>query len=77
MVLFKIQPKDVESGIRSRTNSIPVYSRMTLLNGESFMEGVNVVKNDLSQIAPIMVKRTPEVVWQIFCTTNLKIKGLG
>jgi hypothetical protein len=72
MVALKVQSKDVESGIKSQTNSIPVHSRVILQNGESFMDGANLLKNDLSQLTAIWVKRTPEGVWQTLCKIKIK-----
>jgi len=72
MILFKIQPKDVESGIRSKLNSIPAHSRGIPQNGESLAEGVNLIENELSQLTAIWGKRTPGGVWQILYKIRIK-----
>jgi hypothetical protein len=71
MVALKVQPEDVESGIKSQI-SIPVHSRVIPQNGESLTEGVNLIKNDLSQLTAIWVRRTPEGVWQTLCKIKIK-----
>ena len=72
MAALKVQSKDVESGIKSQTNSIPVHSRVILQNGESFLEGINLLENDLSQLTAIRLRRTPEGVWQTRCKIKIK-----
>jgi hypothetical protein len=72
MEALKVQSKDVESGIKSQTNSIPVHSRVILQNGESFLEGINLLENELSQLTAIWVRRKPEGVWQTLCKIKIK-----
>jgi hypothetical protein len=52
--------EEVQSGIMTQTQSIPVHSRGVLQNGESFLEGVGLIKNDWSQLMEILAKETPE-----------------
>lgn len=66
MEALKVQSKDVESGIKSQTNSIPVHPRVILQNDESFMEGVDLIKNYLRRLTPILAKETPEGLCQIY-----------
>jgi hypothetical protein len=52
--------EEVQSGIMTQTQSIPVHSRGVLQNGESFLEGVGLIKNYWSQLMEILAKETPE-----------------
>ncbi len=62
MVALKVQSKGVEGTIKGQTNSIPVHSRVILQKGDSFMEGLNLIKRDLGQLKAILAKKTPEGV---------------
>ena len=68
--------EEVESGIMTQTQSIPVHSRVILQSGEPFLEGVGLIKNDWSQFIEILAEETPEgllqIPWKIIVKSSLK-----